>query len=328
MSESFEGNRVVRDARCRYPIFNAGVGYFARGQLAGAVSAAGGMGLMETNTSDLAGTEAQYDEARAMSENPLALQMFLRVLKDQGRVDEVLDWILDGRTPLVITCVGDPAPIAARAHDAGVKHYHQIGSLSDALKAVAGGVDGLIVEGAESGGLRHVRSPHLFTLLQQVRRAVDVPIVAAGGIADGRGMAGAFALGAEGIFMGTRFMSSVESPVHGNWKQAIADTDVTLNISPGNPSIRMRVARTELAEAVFRGDVDPAGNPYAGPVLEAIQNGRTDLALVGCGESASLIDSVKSVREIIDETVTTFWAEIGRLAGLLHPTDDPGNTSR
>jgi enoyl-[acyl-carrier protein] reductase II len=321
--QSFEGNRVVRDAGCRHPIFNAGVGYFARAQLAGAVSAAGGMGLMETNTLDLAGTQAEYERARAMGDAPVALQMFLRVLKDQGRVDEVLDWILDGRTPLVVTCVGDPAPITARAHDAGVTHYHQVGSLTEARKAVDAGVDGLIVEGAESGGLRHVRSPHLFTLLQQVRAAVDVPIVAAGGIADGHGMAGAFALGAEGIFMGTRFMSSVESPVHANWKEAIADTDVTLNVQPGNPNIRMRVARTELAEAVFRGEVDPAGNPYAGPVLEAIENGRLDLAMVGCGESASLIDSVKSVREIIDETLTTFWAEIARLARLLGTARPP-----
>ena len=323
MSRSFEGNRVVRDTGCRYPIFNAGVGYFARAQLAGAVSAAGGVGLLETNTLDLTATQAQYEQARAMSDQPVALQMFLRVLKDQGRLEEVLDWILDGRTPLIVTCVGDPAPITARAHDAGVKHYHQVGSLADAVKATDGGVDGLIVEGAESGGLRHVRSPHLFTLLQQVRAAVDVPLVAAGGIADGHGMAGAFALGAEGIFMGTRFMSSAESPVHPNWKQAITDTDVTLNIGPGNPNIRMRVARTDFAEAVFRGDIDPAGNPYAGPVLEAIENGRIDLAMVGCGESASLVDDVKPVTQIIDETVTTFWNEIERLANLLERGEAP-----
>ena len=95
--------------------------------------------------------------------------MFLRVLKGQGRVEEVLDWILDGRTRLIVTCVGDPTPIARRACEAGVKHYHQVGGLNEALRAVDAGVDGLIVEGAESGGLRSVRSPHLFTLLQQVR---------------------------------------------------------------------------------------------------------------------------------------------------------------
>ena len=146
---------------------------------------------------------------------------------------------------------------------------------------------------------------------------MDVPLIAAGGIADGHGMAGAFALGADGVLMGTRFMSSAESPVHRNWKQAITDSAVTLNIDPGMPGIRMRVADTDLAEAVIRGEVDPAGNPYAGPFLEAFEHGRLDRAMVGCGESASLVDEVKSVREIIDETVAVFWAEIERLARLL-----------
>ena len=321
MTQTFDGNRVVRDTGCRFPILNAPVGYFARAPLAGAVSAAGGMGLMETSSASLEETAAQFDLVRATTDAPLGLQMFLRVLKGQGRVDEVLDWVLDGRTPLLVTCVGDPTPIARRAREADVRHYHQVGSLNDARRAVDAGVDGLIVEGAESGGLRGVRSPHLFALLQQVRAAVDVPLIAAGGIADGHGMAGAFALGAEGILMGTRFMSSAESPVHRNWKQAITDCDVTLNIEPGMPGIRMRVVGNELGEAVFRGDVDPAGNPYAGPFLEAFEHGRLDRAMVGCGESASLIGSIKTVREIVDETVAVFWAEIERLAGMLQGAD-------
>ena len=314
---SFDDNRVVRDTGCRFPIFNAPVGYFARAQLAGAVSAAGGMGLMETSSASLDETAAQFDLVRAHTHAPLGLQMFLRVLKGQGRVDEVLDWILDGRTPFLVTCVGDPTPIARRARESDVRLYHQVGSLNDALRAVDAGVDGLIVEGAESGGLRGVRSPHLFTLLQQVRAKVDVPLIAAGGIADGHGMAGAFALGAEGVVMGTRFMSSVESPVHGNWKQAITDCDVTLNIDPGMKGIRMRVAGNEFGEAVFRGEVDPAGNPYAGPFLEAFEHGRVDLAMVGCSESASLIGSIKTVGEIIGQTVAVFWEQIERLAHLL-----------
>lgn len=316
MTLSFEGNRVVRDTGCRYPILNAPVGYFARAALVGAVSGAGGFGLMETNTQDLAATAAEFAKARAAADSPVGLQLFLRMLKGQGRVDEVLDWVLDGRTPVVVTCVGDPRPVAARVHEAGVKHYHQVGSLNEALRAVDAGVDGLVVEGAESGGLRSVRSPHLFVLLQQVRPRVDVPIIAAGGIVDGHGMAGAFALGAEGVVMGTRFMSAAESPVHANWKRAITDCDTTLNIDPGMAGIRMRVVANDLAESVFRGEVDPAGNPYAGPFLEAFDNGRVDLAMVGAGESASLVDAVKPVAEIIDETVATFAAELDRLAAL------------
>ncbi len=315
MTHSFEGNRVVRDTGCRFPIFNAPVGYFARAKLAGAVSAAGGMGLMETSSASLDETAAQFELVRAATDAPLGLQMFLRMLK--GRVDEVLEWVLDGRTPLLVTCVGDPRPIAPRAHEAGVKHYHQVGSLNDSLRAVDAGVDGLIVEGAESGGLRSVRSPHLFALLQQVRAKVDVPIIAAGGIADGHGMAGAFALGAEGVLMGTRFMSSAESPAHVNLKRAITDCDVTLNIEPGMPGIRMRVVGNERAEAVLRGEVDMSEGPYAGPFLDAFDHGRLEVTMVGAGESASLISSIKTVREIIDETVGVFWEEIERLARML-----------
>ena len=172
MTNTFEGNRVVRDTSCRYPIFNAPVGYFARASLTGAISEAGGFGLMETSSQGLTETDVEFNLVRQRTDAPLGLQMFLRVLKQQERVDEVLDWILDGRTPLVATCVGDPAPISNRAHEAGVKHYHQVGSLNEARRAVDGGADGLIVEGAESGGLRSRRSPHLMTLLQQVRAAV------------------------------------------------------------------------------------------------------------------------------------------------------------
>ncbi len=130
-------------------------------------------------------------------------------------------------------------------------------------------------------------------------------------------MAGTFALGAEGVVMGTRFISSVESPVHANFKQAIADCDATLNLEPVKKGIRMRVVHNEFSEAVARGDIDPKGNPYAGPVMELFEHGRTDRAMVGCGESATLISAIKPVAEIIEETVTVFWREIERLARML-----------
>ncbi|MFV0535193.1 MAG: NAD(P)H-dependent flavin oxidoreductase, partial [Cumulibacter sp.] len=152
--------------------------------------------------------------------------------------------------------------------------------------------------------------------LMQVRAAVDLPLIAAGGISDGYGMAGAFALGAEGILMGTRFMSSAESPVHTNWKQAIADSTITHNIDTGMAGVRMRVADTELAAAVLRGEVDTSSNPYGGPFQEAFDNGRLDLALVGCGESATLVEDIKPVSQIIDETVQVFWEQVDRIAAL------------
>lgn len=321
---SFEGNRVVRDTGSRYPILNAPIGYFARSALAGAVSAAGGTGLLETATYGVDGAQQEYDKIRAQTANPIGIQLFIRVLTQQERLDEVLDWALDGRTPMLVTCVGDPGRVLPRAKEAGVKVYHQTGSIDDALKAVDAGADGLIVEGAESGGLRSEKSLHIFTFLQQVRSRVDVPLIAGGGIADGHGMAGAFALGAEGVMMGTRLISSAESFVHANFKQAIVDCDSTLNLEPVKKGIKMRVVRNDFSEAVARGDIDPQGSPYAGPVMELFENGRTDLAMVGCGESATLISAVKPVAEIIDETVGGFWQEIERLARML-PSSSPAS---
>jgi enoyl-[acyl-carrier protein] reductase II len=111
-------------------------------------------------------------------------------------------------------------------------------------------------------------------------------------------------------------MSCAESPVHDNWKHAVADCDTTLNIDPGMPNMRMRVVRNELSESVERGDVDPKGNPYGGPFMEAFRDGRLDRAMVGCGESATLISEIRTAAEIIDETMTGFWREIDRLADL------------
>jgi len=306
-------NRVLRDTGARYPIFNAPVGYFARSGLAGAVSAAGGMGLMEMTSTGVEKTAREAAIIRERTDNPFGMHMFISALRD--RLDEVLDWAL-GQATFLAACAGNPKKVMPRVLETGIPLYHQVGSLDEALKAVDAGVSGLIVEGAEAGGLRSTRSPHLFTLLQQIRRRVDVPLVAAGGIVDGVGMAAAFALGAEGVMMGTRFMSCAESPVHDNWKQAVADCDVTLNIDPGMPNMRMRVVRNELSESVERGELDPKGNPYAGPFMEAFRDGRLDRAMVGCGESATLVTEVKTAAEIIDETMTGFWREIDRLADL------------
>jgi enoyl-[acyl-carrier protein] reductase II len=311
----FAANRVLRDTGARFPVFNAPVGYFARARLAGAVSTAGGMGLMEMSTTTVDKTEAEADAIRAQTANPFGLHMFIRALEGRELLDEVLDWAL-GRATFLAACAGNPKKVMPRVLEAGIPLYHQVGSLEEAQKAVDAGVSGLIVEGAEAGGLRSTRSPHLFTLLQQIRSRLDVPLVAAGGIVDGVGMAAAFALGAEGVMMGTRVMSCAESPVHDNWKHAVADCDTTLNIDPGMPNMRMRVVRNELSESVERGDVDPKGNPYGGPFMEAFRDGRLDRAMVGCGESATLISEIRTAAEIIDETMTGFWREIDRLADL------------
>jgi enoyl-[acyl-carrier protein] reductase II len=320
----FEGNRVVRDTGAQYPIFNAPIGHVARGRLVSAISAAGGLGLMEMVTTGIEETKAEFDLVKSSTTRPFGLHIYIKSLMSKpDREEPVLEWATDGRTKFMTTGGGNPLPYAARIREAGITQYHQVSTLETALKAEDAGVAGLIVEGGESGGIRPDDALHSFALLQAVRERVDLPIVAAGGIVDGRGMAAAFALGAEGILMGSRFMCSDESPIHANYKQAIVDSPDTLRIYYGRPGIAMRVARTEFSEKVARGEIDPAGNPYGGPAIQLYRDGRTDIVMAGAGETTSLIYGVKPVAEIINETVAGFWREIERLAGLLR---EPGPT--
>ena len=308
-------NRVTQLLGVEIPIVQAPMGWIARAQLASAVSNAGGMGIIETSSGELDAVRDEIRKMRDLTDKPFGVNVAQLFVRDP----KIVDFVVAQGVRFVTTSAGDPTKYTAQLKAAGLTVFHVVPSLKTALGAIAAGVDGLVVEGGEGGGFKNPRDVATMVLLPLVCSHVDVPVIAAGGICDGPSMAAAFALGAEGVLMGTRFMSAAESPAHQSWKQAIADTDITLNIAQAHPEVTMRVVRTELAEAVQRGDVPLDGNPYAGPFMEAFENGRIDLAMVGAGESATLVEAIKPVADIIEETVTGFWREIQRLAGLLHP---------
>lgn len=315
---SFAGNRVTRDTGTEFPIFQAPIGLISRADLVGAVSAAGGVGLMETSSMQLEEMQAQFDLIRARSNRPFGLHLMIPSLASRPeREKAVLDWALDGRTRFITTGYGDPTRYVQRIKDAGMTTYHHTESLDEALRAEDAGVDGIVLGGAEKGGGNSAENLHTFALLQKARRRIAVPIVATGGIVDGYGMAAAFALGAEGIWMGTRFIASSECPWHDNYKQAIVEAEQVITIDIGMPLIpTMRAVRNAFSEAVARGEAGHKKNPYAGEAMKLFYEGRTDLALVGCGESAVLIDEVKPAGDIVRDTVREFWQEIDRLSGL------------
>jgi enoyl-[acyl-carrier protein] reductase II len=147
----------------------------------------------------------------------------IRFLKD----DAMLRFVCESGIRFVTTSAGSPAKFIAPLKAAGIVVYHAVPTLETALKCVDAGVDGLVVEGAEGGGFKNPEEVSTLVLLQAIRERVDVPLIAAGGIVDGRGMAAAFALGAEGIQMGTRFVASAESPVHDHYKEAIVSAEIT-----------------------------------------------------------------------------------------------------
>jgi enoyl-[acyl-carrier protein] reductase II len=312
----FEGNRVIAHTRSRYPIFQSPMTWIARAPLVSAVSAAGAMGLLESSARDLTMTTREFNAIRAATNQPFGVNLPVRFLQvDPKEETAIIDWLIAQGIHFATTSAGDPGRYVRRLKDAGVTVYHATANLRGALKAVDAGVDGLIVEGAESAGLRNPDEIHSFALLQAVREKVDVPIVAAGSIVDGRGMAAAFALGAEGVTMGTRFVASLESPVHQNYKTAIVNAPITGTIMTDNPPrARSRGLRTPYAEAVA------AGQRELHPPMSTLEmlyiNGDVENTSGSAGESAGLIHEVKSVRQIVDDTITGFWRELDRLAAL------------
>jgi len=308
----FKGNRVVRDTGARYPIIQAPMGWIARSRLASAVSAAGGLGMIETSSGEFDAVKVEIETMPHLTRNAFGVNLPLLFLK---RDDSIVDWLIAHGPRFITTSAGDPEKYVARLQSAGIRVYHAVATLEAALKAADAGVDGLIVEGAESASIRSPSEVHLFTLLQAVRRGVDLPLVAAGGIVDGHGMAAAFALGAEGVQMGTRFVSAAESPTHEGYKRAIVaakiDSTVLIRRTEGPP---VRALRTPVTDLIERRDLS-FGEALRG-TRRVYFEGRLDLGLAPAGESAGLIDAVLPARDIIAQTVSGFWAEIDRLAAL------------
>ncbi len=303
-------NRVLAHTGARYPIVQAPMGWIARSTLASAVSRAGGLGIIETSSGETANCQREITQM-VQSGLPFGVNLPIRFLKD----DAMLRFVCESGIRFVTTSAGSPAKFIAPLKAAGIVVYHAVPTLETALKCVDAGVDGLVVEGAEGGGFKNPEEVSSLVLLQAIRERVDVPLIAAGGIVDGRGMAAAFALGAEGIQMGTRFVCSLESPVHEHYKQAIVGAEVTgtwvLN-TKATPCIR--ALKTERTAAWRETGLMPP-DAFTG-IQQVYFGGDMEAAPALAGQSAGLIHEVKSVQQIIDETVAGFHAVNARLGAL------------
>jgi len=305
-------NRVTELLGVDYPIIQAPMGWIARSQLASAVSNAGGMGIIETSSGELDAVRAEIAKMAYLTEKPFGVNIAQAFVRDPG----IAQFVIDQGVRFVTTSAGDPTKYTAQLKAAGLTVFHVVPTLAAALKAVAAGVDGLVVEGGEGGGFKNPRDVASMVLMPLVASRVDVPIVGAGGITDGCSMAAAFALGAQGVQMGTRMVSAVESPVHDNWKQAIVgatETDtVFLNrfSKPGLRALRTeRTTRLEHQDHVEMSEMSRALDLYFGGDMEA------SIALTG--QVAGRIQSVVPVREIIHGTVEEFRSRVAKLAQLL-----------
>ncbi len=303
-------NRVLAHTGARFPIVQAPMGWIARTQLASAVSRAGGLGIIETSSGETENCQVEIKKMAALG-LPFGVNLPIRFLKD----DAMLKFVCASGVKFVTTSAGSPAKFIAPLKDAGITVYHAVPTVDAAMKCVDAGIDGLVVEGGEGGGFKNPEEVSTLVLLQAIRQRSEVPMIAAGGICDGRGMAAAFALGAEGIQMGTRFVSCAESPVHINYKNAIIEAKETgtwvLN-KKSTPCIR-------TLKSAFTGQIHEAGE-MSFEAMKGIRRvyfeGDMEAAPALAGQSAGLIDSIKTAKEIIDETVAGFFEITERLGGL------------
>jgi enoyl-[acyl-carrier protein] reductase II len=303
-------NRVTRLLGVPCPIVQAPMGWIARAQLASAVSNAGGMGIIETSSGDLDAIRGEIRRMRDLTDKPFGVNIALAYVRDP----DIVKFVVDQGVRFVTTSAGDPSRYCAELKAAGLTVFHVVPTLKGALKAVEAGVDGLIVEGGEGGGFKNQRDVASMVLLPLVCSKVDVPVIAAGGFCDGPSMAAAFALGAEGIQMGTRMLSAAESPVHDNWKRAIvgaAETDtVFLNRGGQGPALRaLRTARTTRLEATIPESVRAE---FAG-VLDLYFGGDMEAAVPLTGQVCGRIEAVETVAEILEKTVAGFHASVASL---------------
>jgi enoyl-[acyl-carrier protein] reductase II len=238
---------------------------------------------------------------RDLTDRPWGVNIAQLLIRDADAFKKTIDLVVGHGVRFVSTSAGDPAALVPILKEAGITVFHVVPTLRGALKAIAAGVDGIIIEGVEGGGFKNPNGASSMVLVPLIAASVNVPLVCAGGVSDGISMAAAFALGAEGVQMGTRMLTATESPVHDNWKQAVlaaAETDTIVVNRYGKPA--MRTLRTDLSTSAERAEVPPALS------LDGLMNlyfgGDLNAAYAMSGQVAGRIDEVLPVREILETT--------------------------
>ncbi|MBL8773913.1 MAG: nitronate monooxygenase [Phenylobacterium sp.] len=303
-------NRITELLGVAHPIVQAPMGWIARAQLASAVSNAGAFGIIETSSGRLDEVREEVKKMKTLTDKPWGINVAQAFVRDP----DIVSFVADQGVRFVTTSAGDPNRYCDALKGRGLTVFHVVPSLAAAEKAIAAGVDGLVVEGGEGGGFKNSREVATMVLLPLVASKTDLPIIAAGGITDGRSMAAAFALGAEGVQMGTRMVSAAESPVHQNWKDMIVnakETD-TVFLNRHGPGPALRALRTEKTTRL---ELEPPPNVMAemANALQLYFGGDMEAAIALTGQVAGRIDSVKPVAQVISETIAEFEAVMTRL---------------
>lgn len=285
-----------------YPIIQGGMAWTATWELAAAVSNAGGLGIIGAGHMPTDLLREQIRNAKTATDKPFGVNLMLLT----PHIDDLVEMVLQEGVAAVTTGAGNPGKYMPALQEKGIKVLPIAPSTALARRLEQAGADAIIGEGMEAGG--HIGELTTMVLTPQLVDAVSVPVVAAGGIADGRGVAAAFALGAEGVQIGTRFMCATECTIHPDVKQKVVkakdrDTMVT-GYSTGHP---VRVLKNKLAKQLE--ELDRANRPEdlealgAGRLALAMRQGDCDMGSLMAGQCASMVESIQPASEIVRELV-------------------------
>ena len=312
MPEPIE-TRITEMLGIEKPIIQAAMGWIARSQLSSAFSNAGGMGIIETSSGELDAVREEIRKMHNLTDRPFGVNVAQAFVRDP----DIVQFVIDQGVRFVTTSAGDPMRYTEMLKSAGLTVFHVVPSLKGALRAIEAGVDGLIVEGGEGGGFKNPQDVASMVLIPLICEKVDVPVVAAGGIIDGRSMAAAFALGAEGVLMGTRVLSSEESPVHQNWKDAIVEADATdtVFLNRSGPGPALRALRTERTTRLQSEGTDNIFGEFAG-TQDVYFKGDLEAGIALTGQVAGRISAVRPIKDILDETIEEFRTVSARMSAF------------
>ena len=289
-----------------YPVCLGPMGLISTPPLVAAVSQAGGLGIMGTAMFDGEGLRKAIHETRELTQRPFGIS----IMAGMPSAQELAAVAIEERVPFVTTSAGSPKRLAPLFREAGIENYHVVPTVKLALKAKAAGCSGIVAEGSEGASFKSPDEISTLVLIPQVVDATGLPVIGAGGIGDGRGLAAALCLGAVGVQMGTRFIATEESPIHANYKQALLRLSESDTLMVGRKSGPLRVARnacsTEMAE--FEKTTDDVAQLRAKigyhRFPKAALEGDVEGGLLVAGQVVGMLEDLPSVKELIPRIVS------------------------
>jgi len=310
-------SRICEMLGIRYPVIQGGMAWVADAQLAAAVSNAGGLGLISSIN---AGTEAVRNEIRKCKEltnKPFGVNIMLQA----PNAAEIAGMVVEEGVKILTTGAGSPARYIPMWKEAGIKVIPVVPSVALALKMQDAGADAVVAEGAESGG--HIGELHTMPLIPQVVDAVDIPVIAAGGICDGRGVAAAFMLGAEAVQVGTRFLSAEECNIHPAYKEKILKaTDISTIVTGKTLGHPVRSLKTPFSKTFAKMESDSSSTPEeilafgSGALRKAVQDGDVDGSYMA-GECAGMVKKIEPARNIVEDLISGAESVIRKTYSML-----------